>query len=227
MRKDTAIQRVFLIRHGESLQNIGLTVDHDIFDGDVPLSPLGEKQAYNAGVFLKRYIEEKKIQMGLSALWESPYLRAEQTAAGIKKHLQFFRNYQDPRLVERDFGLFDNVSRERWDEIAPEETHNTGIRQNSLRGRFFCRMPQGESPLDVYTRISTFMESIYRDRFDNLFVVTHGAVIKVFLMRMFHYSLDWFYHEHRPENCSIRLIEKDENGKMRDMGYIYDGKSVK
>ena len=58
MNKMTAIQRIFLIRHGQSLQNIGLTTDQDIFDGDVPLSPLGEKQAYEAGAFLKKYLEE-------------------------------------------------------------------------------------------------------------------------------------------------------------------------
>ena len=186
MNKNTAIKRIFLIRHGQSLQNIGLTMDHDIFDGDVPLSPLGEKQAYEAGAFLKEYLEERRIPMSLSVLWESPYLRAEQTANGLKKHISFFRDYQDPRLVERDMGLFDNVSQENWDEIAPAETHHTNVRQNSLRGKFFCRLPQGESPLDVFVRVSTFMESIYRDRFDNLFIVTHGAVIKVMLMKIFH-----------------------------------------
>lgn len=223
MNKMTAIQRIFLIRHGQSLQNIGLTTGQDIFDGDVPLSPLGEKQAYEAGAFLKKYLEERKISMELSALWESPYLRTEQTANGIKKHIQFFRDYQDPRLVERDMGLFDNIAREAWDEIAPAETHNTDIRQNSLRGKFFCRLPQGESPLDVFVRISTFMESIYRDRFDNLFIVTHGAVIKVILMKIFHYPLEWFYHEKRPANCSIRLIEREEDQTLKDYGYIYDG----
>lgn len=223
MNKKTAIQRIFLIRHGQSLQNIGLTTGQDIFDGDVPLSPLGEKQAYEAGAFLKKYLEERKIPMELSALWESPYLRAEQTANGIKKHIRFFRDYQDPRLVERDMGLFDNIARETWDEIAPAETHNTDIRQNSLRGKFFCRLPQGESPLDVFVRISTFMESIYRDRFDNLFIVTHGAVIKVMLMKIFHYPLEWFYHEKRPANCSIRLVERGEDQKPKDCGYIYDG----
>ena len=223
MKKKTEIQRIFLIRHGQSLQNTGVTMGHDIFDGDVPLSPVGEKQAYEAGIFLEKYIEDHSIPMELSALWESPYLRAEQTGSGIKKHVRFFRDYQDPRLVERDMGLFDNISRENWDEIAPAETHNTDIRQNSLRGKFFCRLPQGESPLDVFVRVSTFMESIYRDRFDNLFIVTHGAVIKVMLMKIFHYSLEWFYHEKRPANCSIRLIERTEDRKFRDCGYIYDG----
>ena len=205
------------------MQNIGLTIDQKIFDGDVPLSPLGEKQAYEAGAFLKQYLDEHKIPMELSAMWESPYLRAEQTANGVKKHIRFFRDYQDPRLVERDMGLFDNVSRENWDEIAPAETQNTNIRQNSLRGKFFCRLPQGESPLDVFVRISTFMESIYRDRFDNLFIVTHGTVIKVMLMKIFHYPLEWFYNEKRPANCSIRLVKLSKDKKNIDCGYIYPG----
>lgn len=223
MRKDTAIQRIFVIRHGQSLQNTGLTIDQDIFDGDIPLSPLGEKQAYDAGRFLKTYVNENNISLKNSALWESPYLRTEQTAGGIKKHLSFTRNYQDPRLVERDFGIFGNISRERWDELDAPGTRETGIRQESMRGRFFNRFPQGESPSDVYNRVSTFMESIYRDRFNNLFIVTHGALIKVFTMRIFHYSLDWFYHEPRPANCSIRLIERGEDHKMKDRGYIYPG----
>lgn len=224
MQRVKSIKRIFLIRHGESLQNIKLTEDHDIFDGDVPLSPTGELQAYEIGRFLKGYVLENSIDMNDSVLWESPYLRAEQTANGIKKHLQFCRNYQDPRLVERDFGLFDNISRKRWDIIAEHATNNTDIRQRSMRGRFFCRLPQGESPLDVFNRVSTFMETIYRDSFGNLFIVTHGALIKVFLMRVFHYPLDWFYNEPRPENCSVRLIERGDDGKMKDCGYIYSGK---
>ena len=223
MNKKTAIKRIFLIRHGQSLNNIGLTINQDFFDGDVPLSPLGEKQAYDAGEFLKNYLKERNISMDLSAMWESPYLRTEQTANGIKKHVRFFRDYQDPRLVERDMGLFDNTSRETWTEMAPNETHNTDIRMNSMRGKFFCRPPQGESPLDVYVRISTFWESVYRDRFDNLFIVTHGTVIKVMLMKILHYPLEWFYHEKRPANCSIRLLERDNNENPKDCGYIYNG----
>ena len=223
MNKNTAIKRIFLIRHGQSLYNTGQTLHQDIFDGDVPLSPLGEKQADEAGAFLKGYLEERRIPMSLSVLWESPYLRAEQTADALKRHISFFRDYQDPRLAERDMGLFDNVPEEDWDEIAPAETHHTNVRQNSLRGNFFCRLPQGESPLDVFVRISSFMESVYRDRFDNLFIMTHGAVIKVMLMKLFHYSLEWFYQEKRPANCSIRLIERDDDQNAIDRGYIYPG----
>lgn len=141
MNKKTAIQRIFLIRHGQSQQNIGLTPGQNIFDGDDPLSPLGERQAYEAGAVLKKYLEKRKIPLNLSALWESPYLRAEQTANGIKKHIRFFHNYQDPRLVERDMGLFDNIVRETWDEIASAETHITKYTPEFSSRKIFLPSP--------------------------------------------------------------------------------------
>ncbi len=164
MRSET-IKRIFLIRHGESRQNTGETNGSGIFDGDVPLFETGRRQADEAGKFLKRHIAGRQIDMSRSVLRESPYLRTEQTAEKIRRHVCFYRNYRDPRLAERDFGLFDNLACDRWTERDRNATELTAARQESVRGRFYNRMPHGESPFDVFTRVSTFTETIYRDRF--------------------------------------------------------------
>jgi broad specificity phosphatase PhoE len=77
----------------------------------------------------------------------------------------------------------------------------------------------GESPFDVAIRIHQFMGTIYRDLeksgVDTLFVFTHGATLRAFLLRWFHYSPEWYQAEPNPKNCMIREII---DGK--DLGYI-------
>ena len=216
-------KRIFLIRHGESEQN-AKQVTPDIFDGDVHLTALGRKQAADAGRFLKNYVAEHNSPLENSLLWESPYVRTEETSAEIRKHLSVPKVYQDPRLIEKDFGEFNNVWYENWSDVNPHAAEVMGVRSKSMRGKFFERPPQGDSPLDVYMRVSSFLETIGRDSYETLFIVAHGVVIRVFLMRMFHYSLNWYFNAPKVPNCGIFLLKREE--KMKDCGCIYPQSGV-
>ena len=92
-------------------------------------------------------------------------------------------------------------------------------RQINNYGKFYARLPLGESPYDVAIRVHQFMGTIYRDYekhgVDTLFVFTHGTTLRAFLLRYFHYTPEWFHEEHNPKNCWIREI-KDHV----DYGYI-------
>ena len=58
-----------------------------------------------------------------------------------------------------------------------------------------------------------FIDTIFRDfneGIDTIFVVTHGTVLRTFVLDWFHYSPEWFNRESNMQNCSIRLIEKED-----------------
>ena len=65
------------------------------------------------------------------------------------------------------------------------------------------------SPLDVALRTKQFLNTIYRDKEDVLFVVTHGTTMKTIVMNFMHYSPEWYSRELTPGNCAIRLIDAD------------------
>ena len=52
-------------------------------------------------------------------------------------------------------------------------------------GKFYAKLPQGESPFDVALRTKQFIDTIYRDKEDVLFVVSHETTIKTIVMSLF------------------------------------------
>jgi len=95
--------------------------------------------------------------------------------------------WEEPRLREQDFGNFQPCSAEMermWRERADY-------------GHFFYRIPNGESAADAYDRVSGFNESLWRQFTDDDFpsvtvLVTHGLMTRVFLMKWYHWSVEYF-----------------------------------
>lgn len=217
--------KIFLIRHGESMQNTKLNNELMYPDNQVYLTEKGIKQANEAGKFLKDYIEANDISLNNSCLWVSPYTRTRQTANEINKYLNIENVKEDITLIEQRYGLFsdktiDDIRKLYVDEFA----YYDNFYQND--GRFYAILPQGESPMDVALRTKQFIDTIFRDKEDVLFVVSHGTVIRTFVMNWFHRSPEWFNSEPNMENCSIRLVERDDDGNSKE-GYIYKGPRVR
>ena len=101
--------RIILIRHGQSEQNVaskqGLEVASELYtskhDSQHALTDEGRRQAHAAGVKLKQL-------MGTESVWflVSPFQRTRETHAEIAKSFQDNRTYyqEDPRLREQDTG---------------------------------------------------------------------------------------------------------------------------
>ena len=118
-------QALWLVRHGESMANIAaeeaeasgqdaVAVGHR--DADVPLSPLGERQAAAFGLWLR----EKKLRARLSTAWTSPYLRATQTTqiASVQAKLSN-PVLVDERLRDRELGVLDTLTRKGVENRLP------------------------------------------------------------------------------------------------------------
>ncbi len=169
-----------LVRHGESLANVGTLNPAEAGDHTIGLTPLGMNQALQAGE-----------RIGPAFLTEalaycSPFLRARQTLAGLLKGAGVPREkvgvYEDPRLREVDHGYADLKAQEPL-----RRTH----------GRFFYRFQGGESPADCYDRTSGFLESLMRQaerkRAERVLITTHGLTIRCFVMRFLHLTVEQFY----------------------------------
>lgn len=209
---------IFLIRHAESITNAGENYEKRIPDHLVSLTENGMKQAEEQGRRLAEYCRAKGVDLTRARIWRSPYLRTRQTSEEFNKSLGIRDIREDITLTEQQFGLFDSLPEEDWGRLFPVE-YAEYRRQRDNFGKFYARLPMGESPFDVAVRIHQFMGTIHRDferhGIDTLFVFTHGTTLRTFLLRWFHYSPEWYHAEKNPKNCWIREIDGHT-----DCGYI-------
>merc|ERR1712061_673931 len=111
-------------------------------------------------------------------MWVSPFTRTRETAiamlqGGLGKWVK--KVSETPFLVEQDWGLFEgrNIKADDVYEQFPDSMKRVRFQANS-DGKFYARFPQGESVLDVYNRVTSFLGSLSRKRSQYTIVVTHG-----------------------------------------------------
>lgn len=193
-------KRIILVRHGESLGNVDVSAFDRMPDYKIPLTERGIEQSRELGKTLNQVIPpHERVR-----LYCSPYERTKQTLEFAREK---FRRYLaalefDPRIREREWvdwvGVHENIPRDR--------AYN-----------FWYRMPGGESCADVYNRISSFVESLYRDLekddAENILIFSHGTAMRVFMMRWLKLEVEDFYRIQNPKNCGLIILEKDKDGK--------------
>lgn len=79
-------------------------------------------------------------------------------------------------------------------------------------GHFFYRIPDGESAADAYDRISGFNESLWRSFGEEDFasvcvLVTHGLMTRVFLMKWYHFSVEYFEDLRNVNHCEFVVMK--------------------
>ena len=213
--------RILLVRHGESLGNIDKTVHARLPDHAIPLSEKGQEQAREAGRFLSEFYGNLPHPPTSIRIWTSPYERTRQTAQAILgkmgSHPVDIREHIN--LCEQQFGLFDGVPEGELPTRFPHE-HAHYAKCEQHEGRFWARMPLGESRFDVAIRIHEAFGTFHRDAdrhgINDIIVICHGVSLRAFVMQWLNLTPEWFDAEPNPGNCSIRLIEDGE-----DKGYVY------
>lgn len=90
--------------------------------------------------------------------------------------------------------------------------------ERAAYGHFFYRIPNGESAADAYDRVSGFNESLWRgfgeDGFASVCVlVTHGLMTRVFLMKWYHYSVEYFEDLRNVEHCEFVVMRLGTAGE--------------
>ncbi|CAD0095209.1 unnamed protein product [Aureobasidium mustum] len=210
---------IIVIRHAQSEGNKNRDIHQMIPDHRVKLTEEGWKQAEEAGRRLRGMLKpDDTIQF-----FTSPYRRTRETTEGILSSLtseteeegpspfprHTIKVFEEPRLREQDFGNFQPCSSEMermWQERADY-------------GHFFYRIPNGESAADAYDRVSGFNESLWRNFSDDDFpsvcvLVTHGLMTRVFLMKWYHWSVEYFEDLRNVNHCEFVIMQKNlDSGK--------------
>ena len=196
-------KRIILVRHGQSEGNANRNIYQIVPDHKIKLTQKGHHQALAAGAELAELLGTETVRA-----YVSPFKRTRQTYDGISKRLQknVVEVWEDPRIREMEYGHLDS-----YDDIEHVMAQRRGY------GKFYFRLPDGESPADVYDRMSTFMESLYRafdkDDFpENCLIVSHGAAIRVFLMRWFRLTVEEFLDLRNPYNCQLVVMKQNDKG---------------
>jgi len=95
-------------------------------------------------------------------------------------------------------------------------TREITVLERQKIGRFFYRFKDGESGADVYDRVSSFMDSLFREMDNclmpdnNIFIVSHGLFIRLFLMRFYRWSVEKFHTLENFDNCGYCILERDD-----------------
>ena len=197
-------KRIILVRHGQSEGNADKLVYTSIPDHRVKLTTKGHQQAIEAGAEIANIIGNETVQVYLS-----PLIRTRQTFEGISKRLQpnIVDVLEDPRIREKEYG-----------HLRSDEDLKKILAERRAYGKFYYRLPDGESPADVYDRLSTFMESMYRafeqpDFPENALIVSHGAAIRIFIMRWYRLKVEEYLNLRNPKNCQLIVMEQNSQGK--------------
>ncbi len=198
--------RIILIRHGESIGNIDRSVYERIPDHKLNLTKTGIKQAQSCGKRLQDIVNNESC-----FFYVSPLVRTRETFENISASFnpENISKQEEPRIREQE-----------WGHLRPLAECNLVDKERDEYGVFYYRIPDGESAADVYDRVSDFFGTLHRD-FEkenfpqNCVIVSHGMTIRLFLMRWFHWTVEEFENLRNPKNCSITILEKNENNKYK------------
>jgi 2,3-bisphosphoglycerate-dependent phosphoglycerate mutase len=213
--------QLILVRHGETTANLDKKVYLETADHAVPLSPEGHRQALATGDRISEHLMSQTLS-GPVRVWSSPYYRTRQTAQHIRERLGFNQINHDYcehiNLCEQQYGLFDGIPDEELHLHYPAEAaHYTKCEKHE--GKFWARMPLGESRFDVAVRVHQAFGTWHRDAqrhgIENLVVVCHGVTLRAIVMQWLHLTPEWFEAEKNPANGSIRIINDNT-----DLGYL-------
>ncbi|CAK8544702.1 unnamed protein product [Lathyrus sativus] len=210
-------KRIIVVRHGESQGNLDpgaytVTPDHKI-----PLTPQGVAQARLVGSKIRHVIASSSSSPDWRVFfYASPYARTQSTLLELARSFSKKRVIgvrEECRIREQDFGNF-----------QVQERMNAIKETRQRFGRFFYRFPEGESAADVFDRVSSFLESLWRDidmnRLNhnpsndlNLIIVSHGVASRVFLMRWFRWTVEQFELLNNFENSEFRVMQLGSGGE--------------
>jgi len=186
--------RLVIVRHGQSQQNIALDlfqegIDtlikkmYNTRDADVALTRIGHWQAKQTGTFLA---DTEPFDICFC----SPYTRTLETAEGIIAHLPYaLRILSDNRIREKEFGRFHGLTTEDIQTQYPEE-----FADRQREGKYWYRLLRGENYPDVELRVHSFLGKLTRDwREKSVLLVTHHVpyllLIAFFLQELLKYLM--------------------------------------
>ncbi|MBC9929860.1 histidine phosphatase family protein [Chitinophaga qingshengii] len=154
---------IYLLRHGQTAWN----ADNNRYCGrtDIPLTAKGLQQAEAVRAQLQSVVFE--------SVYSSPLERARNTAAIASGRTVI----TDERLIEADFGQWEQKTKEEFIAEDPQLWHNWSNDPAIHRAG-----GTGETGLEIVTRMDDFFQSLLqRHQQGNILVAAHNGVNRLYL----------------------------------------------
>lgn len=196
--------RIILVRHGESQGNADDRIYETVPDHALQMTEKGREQVLKSGEQLRKLLNGQSLR-----IWASPYTRSRETLELLGLGIPDEDIRFEPRLREQDWANFQDPQK-----VAEEK------RLRNDYGHFWYRFRDGESGADVYDRVSTFLESLHRNFTDpdmerNVVLVTHGLTMRLFCMRWFYWSVEYFESISNPPGGHVVVLNKQPDQTYR------------
>jgi broad specificity phosphatase PhoE len=227
--------RIILVRHAPSMGQKDPVNYQRLGDSHVPLDPEKDYLSVECGRFLRNYFERECLKEW-PLIWTSQYLRSQQTYSGILQGVRdYFSGQQprwhiDPRLNEQSFGFLASIqSIKNPVKRFLARTFAGFSRELYLRDAFNSKTFLGEAPRETLQSVQNFLDGSFsrdvREGRKDFLIISHGAVMKAFIMNWFHlYGLDTWKELETPGNCDVYVIDgQPKNWKVRK---VYDGEKT-
>lgn len=192
---------LFFARHGESQANL----DRIISNRDLP-HPLTEK-----GRAQSRLLAERLAAYPIDAIYASPILRAQQTAAIVAQRLALPVTTSNA-LREPDCGIMEG----RGDPAAWAAHEAATAAWGS--GQYEYAIPEGESFLDLQTRFLPFVTAVVTQHAAGVVLISHGSLLHNLLPLLLVNVDRTFVAKHPLANCAL-VIGEAQAGQLRCLAW--------
>ncbi|ANE52652.1 histidine phosphatase family protein [Flavisolibacter tropicus] len=184
---------IYLLRHGQTAWN----ADNNRYCGrtDIPLTETGIRQAET--------VREQLAGIDFTGVYSSPLQRAHITA----KLASGSKVITDERLIEADFGNWENKTKEEFISERPELWHSWIKDPATAKAG-----GTGESGMDVVLRVDNFFKEL-RSTYTsgNFLVVAHNGVNRLYMAYKLGMPL-CNYRQLVQNNSSVTQFTLDEKG---------------
>jgi broad specificity phosphatase PhoE len=183
--------RIFLVRHGQSIGNVDKKKYNKIPDYAITLTELGDEQTEEAGRKLKAIIGDEPVHVECSPYYRTRRSWKNAAKAFDPKQIHSYR--EDIRLREHEFtAQLIEANKEEWEDEADKF------------GVMYFRFPTGESCADTFTRAVSWRQDFF-SRYThvapkNLIVMGHGMTNRLILMDLLGLTVEEFELLKNPRN---------------------------
>ncbi|CAK9883972.1 MAG: Adenosylcobalamin/alpha-ribazole phosphatase [Candidatus Erwinia impunctatus] len=195
--------QVYLVRHGETEWNAARRIQGQ---SDSPLTIKGKQQAEQVALRLQG--------LGITHVIASDLGRTQQTAEIIAAHCRLEMQL-DSRLRELHMGV---LEQRLLDSLTPEEE---SWRTTLVNGTEGARLPQGESMLEVATRMQAALNTLLSlPQGSRPVVISHGIALGVLISTL----LGLPAHAERRlrlRNCSLSRVDY-QHGEWLAAGWVVE-----